>query len=1246
MTTDDHLASRLATDWVTSGAANGWRSLEGTAVLADLTGFTRLTEQLLDRRGAEGAELLSRALNLCFGALLAPALRAGGDVVGFAGDAALVWFDGDHHQRRAAEAALAMPAGLAKIPASLTAGQRIRVSIGAHTGQVLAVMTGVRQRAMFLCGPQVSRLVALESAAEAGQVVMSDELASRLRPEQRGAAVGPGWELRRRQERRAAPPVAAPADVGHGFPEAAKVLLAPSIRPVFSSGGARGEHRSVSIGFVAITGIDDLLATAGPDAVAALLDETVATVDAVTAELGVTWFDVDVGPGSVRLLLAAGAPDAVERDELRLLGALRRIVDASSHPLRAGAQRGRVFVGPFGVEGRRTLTLLGDAVNTAARALGQAGDRELVAADGLGAERLDGTVVALGDRPLKNKARPVALWRIDALGTDAATPETVRATPSARPRERERLASMWKDVVDGTGAALRIEGEPGMGVSELLAELVDRAGTAATSLVADASRRQVPLALVASMVRSLAIQGGSTSTEDPVEWLASFRTLVDPPADGWVDDALDALRRRVHHDDPDPMATARRARAALVALIGAAAPAPWLLAIDDHDATDDASRTVVELLRRAATDRSWFIVTASSSGGPDEPGISTLEVGPLDREAAVEVLREVAPLLRPDQIERILAAAGGNPFVLTELATNPRDGELPDSLERLASIGIDQLPVTVRRLVRDASAFGRTLDLAVVAAVLARPELEDVDAWAAAMPLLRAAGDGVLVFRHDAYRQAAHRSLSFARRRELHGAIADHLAERPDADPAVLAGHYEEAGRRREAYPPAVTAAKAALAAGALVEATVLLDQAARLAGHVDPDAAGPLLLELADTSIRLGDLDAGSTALRRAARLITDPLDYGLMCSHRALLDTRRGRVKASRTWIRRGLEVTAPLGDAAAEIQARLLVDDVFALSFLGRYDDALPIARKSLDAAERSGDRYRVAMAHSALEMVLSGSYDPEADEHGEAAIRLFDELGLTRDLGVALLNSGLTAMFAGRWTDALELYRRSIEVSVSSGDLVNAAIPELNSGFLLLRQGRVADADERASSARRVFSSVEHPVMTAYTHYLSGACAAREGRFDDADRALAEARRMFDAAGDQTMVADCDVAMVERLLLERRHAEALELAARLTPQMTRVPDAALVAMHRVVLGVATARTGDAAAGAAILVDALAMARGHRLVYEAHRCLAALTAIESAGGPAAPDGAAAERDELAERLGLVGPALLPAGGHSVLG
>ena len=78
---------------------------QGTAMFADISGFTALTEALASYLGGHRAsEELTRHLNRVFHALIAEVDRFGGSVIYFSGDAITCWFDGDDGIRAAAAA--------------------------------------------------------------------------------------------------------------------------------------------------------------------------------------------------------------------------------------------------------------------------------------------------------------------------------------------------------------------------------------------------------------------------------------------------------------------------------------------------------------------------------------------------------------------------------------------------------------------------------------------------------------------------------------------------------------------------------------------------------------------------------------------------------------------------------------------------------------------------------------------------------------------------------------------------------------------------------------------------------------------------------------------------------------------------------------------------------------------------------------------------------------------------------------
>ena len=161
----------------------------GTLCFADVSGFTQLSERLA-RSGRVGAEELTAILNDTFTALLDVALAAGGDLLKFGGDALCLLFDGPDHAPRAVGAAVAMRAALrARGPVVTERGAvTLRMSQGVHSGVFRVMTTGALQRELLVIGPDVTRTLEMETAADAGEILVSPETASQLAVDRARAA--------------------------------------------------------------------------------------------------------------------------------------------------------------------------------------------------------------------------------------------------------------------------------------------------------------------------------------------------------------------------------------------------------------------------------------------------------------------------------------------------------------------------------------------------------------------------------------------------------------------------------------------------------------------------------------------------------------------------------------------------------------------------------------------------------------------------------------------------------------------------------------------------------------------------------------------------------------------------------------------------------------------------------------------------------------------------------------------------
>ena len=125
---------------------------DGTAAFVDISGFTKLSEQLA-RKGREGAEQITEAIGAVFESMLAVAYENGGSLLKFGGDALLLWFEGEGHATRACRATVLMrgvlrEVGRIELP---DAKVTLQMSQGVHSGS--SIFSPSAARTSSCCRP-------------------------------------------------------------------------------------------------------------------------------------------------------------------------------------------------------------------------------------------------------------------------------------------------------------------------------------------------------------------------------------------------------------------------------------------------------------------------------------------------------------------------------------------------------------------------------------------------------------------------------------------------------------------------------------------------------------------------------------------------------------------------------------------------------------------------------------------------------------------------------------------------------------------------------------------------------------------------------------------------------------------------------------------------------------------------------------------------------------------------------------
>ena len=1241
---------RLLIGWLRNNPDLKHRQVEGSLAFVDISGFTKMTERLA-RKGKIGLEELNDILDATFGELLAVAYEDGAGLIKWGGDAVLLLFDGRGHAARAARAAGRMRRTLQRVgKTTSTAGKiNLRMSVGIHSGVFDFFLAGDLHRELLICGPAASRTVEMESAAEAGDVLLSPEAAASIDVACLGVPKGGGTLVRRIPE-----VPFRPAELPPALDEAVLATALPlRVREHLMSGNAEAAHRWVAVAFVEVRGTDGFLQREGPDALADAVDATIRSIQHASADVGVTFLETDISLDGFKVLLVAGTPASTGDEAAAMLAATRKILDSGSRlPLRIGVNVGRVFSGIFGPPFRRTFSIKGDAVNLAARVMGKAqSGQALATAEALSVSTVAFDVTALEPFMVKGKRDPVYAFDVGPVQAFTAVEEAVGLPLVGRDEDVDRLATEWTEARGGRGRLLEVVGPAGIGKTRLLDELRSFAmNDRIVAAACDLYRSSIPYAPWQAVLRWVLEVDDDASVDVVASRLMDVVCRVAPDLAPWAPLLAFVLgvemppTREVA--ELDERFRKERIEETVDRFLEATLVEPVLVEFEDVHWMDELSAALLERVTSNLERRPWLICVSrrdEATGFIPDASAVTVSPEPLTNDAALRLLElatDDAPL-RNDELTALVERADGNPLFLKELASVVRTeglDELPDSIERMVAVQIDALSAEDRRLLRAAAVLGMRVDERLLAHVLETdgPTI-DPHVWGRLGEFFTQDEPGFRRFRHALMRDSAYEGLPYRRRRELHARAGEAiLADASDADEEaeLLSLHFHSAQRFADAWRYSLIAGDRSNERYANVSALAFYRRALASAKQIGLERAdrASILESIGDVEWRIGAFrDAAASFAASRSSVPDDPIRQANLLLKEAKIPYGAGSYTQAIRSIRKGMRILEPVNSPDAErCRIRLKALAAAIRSDQGRLSEAERLSMEVIAEAPAWELRQAVAHVYQTLDFVYFQRGRPELAVYSPKALAIQEERGDLYVQAEILNNMGINAYYQGHWSEAIDLYERSRDLRLRIGDAEGAAMATNNIAEIVSDQGRLNEAEGLFRDALRAFRAAGSGMMTGLAVGNLGRVASRQGRFDEAMPLLERSVVLLRDVGDHAQAIESETRIAELLLFEARWDDALAAGRQSLAKAEGMEGVGpqVPALYRII-GYAHAGRGEMVDARAALEASLATGRAREAEYEVAMTLRALS--ELFPHDAAWDAWRAEGEAMLRELGI---------------
>lgn len=1029
-------------------------------LFADISGFTDLSERL-GSKGPAGTEELSSIINACFGSMLGPVGRSGGDVLMMAGDALVVAWealpDGSLHEPllKAVQCAREIQQNSTR-----TEGVALSVRIGIGAGLVdIFCVGGIEGRwEMMPVGDPFRQMGLAQSQATPGDVVISPEAWEIIHEAATGSKVGEGCvRIDSADAPRRAPGVEQRdlTDVPRQMVEA---FLPKPVRFLLHDAGEHwlADTRPVTSLFVHLRAYDG-------EATLERMQELVAGVLKASSRFEGTISGTNVDEKGMKFMISFGLPPASHEDDpfraTQAAAAIRSALQATDPEAGYGIATGRVFCGVVGDGTRREYAVIGRTVNLAAR-LAQQSHGEILC-DESTFQAAAGRLQFSAQAPLRLKGipKPIPVF----IPTVAITQTSGAAKMIGHEEEFARTVRAITDLKAGQSFVGILEGEAGIGKSTLLLQWSKKAAGEGLRLLrgaAESVHATTPYFVWQGIVNSLLGLSEISGLDDRREqffqasrgrsWERLAPLLNDILDLGIPDNPItEQIAGKIRADNT------RELVASLVA--EAAAEQPLAIILEDGHWMDSASLAVAAVVAQRVHPLILLLSTRILTGEHEHaldpllhlPSAERLRLEPLRSDDCIALAAQrlcVRKLAKPIA-DLIAAKSQGNPFFSVEIAFALREHgfvmiegdeckpvagldfstvKFPDNVQGIIMRRVDGLAPEVQLTAKVASVVGSAFSASLLRDAFpvetGEPQVETNLGVLRDERLVLRQDDPEYTFAHAIVEEAIYDRLLVAQRKTLHERVATALEKKQagalEAVAPLLGHHWLQAGDEKKAGHYFGLAGQRAVHNGAYQEGLNFLTRALEL---TPDEAVRDAYWEVmrAEAFFGLGRIEDSWKAFREVARLLGQPAPDNPQTKD--LLHQVGQRILSRMTGKRQCPESEVTRVRLLAGSYEMLCLLDLFS----NRMTSSLSAALECLKQAERLGDSPEYARALAT--MALASSLVPSrffAERYAGAALKVATRLGHESTTARVREFLGMYYMGEGRWEKTAENFEKAI------------------------------------------------------------------------------------------------------------------------------------------------------------------------------------------------------------------------------